>query len=120
MAYSDPITIKIGGTSYSLSRIATGNTEGLFVDPTQKVRLTFSPRVTKAGRVSVAARLSITKVVTDPLVATTNQYVDETFTWAFNLPAYGFTTAESIDLSSALTAFLTSTGMQEKLINRES
>lgn len=106
MAYSDPLTITIGTKAYTLARLNTGSTNGKFVDPTGQVVLEFTPRINNAGRKSVAARLSITKVTTDPLVSTTNVEVTETATQALNMPSSGFTESDSAACSNALATFL--------------
>lgn len=122
MAMPDPITVTIGGTAYSLARIQTGTTEGKFQDISKKVTLSFTPTVTRAKRTVVAARLTVRKVTTDPLVSTTNVEVSQTATVAFNLPSAGFSMDECVDVFSALTGMLSAnTNSQlKKLIGQES
>lgn len=122
MAMPDPITVTIGGTAYTLARIQTGTTEGKFQDASKKVTLSFTPTVTRSKRTVVAARLTVRKVTTDPLVSTTNVEVSQTVTVAFNLPSVGFSMDECVGTFAALTSMLSAADNTQlkKLINQES
>jgi hypothetical protein len=122
MAFPDPVSTTVGTTTYTLNRIATGGTKGIFRDDTQKVRLEIVPSTNRSGRRISAARLTMTKTTTDPLVSTTNVEVSGTVTVAFNMPAYGFTTSDVQSLFKALndTLSASSSALQIKLINQES
>ena len=122
MAMPDPITITIGGTAYTLARIQTGTTEGRFQDPSKMVTLSFTPTVTRGKRTVVAARLTIKKITTDPLVSTTNMEVSQTVTVAFNLPSTGFSIDECVKAFTALSTLLTAdtNSKLQKLVNQES
>ena len=120
MAFPDPVSIKLNGTSHVLNRIQTGGTDGLFKDSNLKMEVV--PTTNRSGRSVVASRLTENKVTTDPLVSTTNVETQQTFTIAFNRPASGFSVAESKALFTAHVAMLTADdgALLTKLLNQES
>lgn len=122
MAFSDPVSLSIDTTAYSLARINTGGTDGKFISDDGNVTLVIVPSVNRSGRKVSAARLTVSKVTTDPLVSTTNQRVSQTVTVAYNNPAYGFTAVETINALKGLIATLEadSDANFKKFLNQES
>lgn len=120
MAFPDPVNITFDGTAHKLDRIQTGSTDGLFRD--SELSLEIVPSTNRHGRSVVAARLTRRKVTTDPAVSMTNMEIKETVTIAFNRPAAGFSTAETVALYKALGIALgaSSDALLAKLINQES
>ena len=66
MAFNDPQSITISGTTTPLVRILTGTTVGSFKSADGTIELTLDPRGTAKRRRNVA-RLYVKKNVTDPL-----------------------------------------------------
>ncbi len=66
MAFNDPQSITIGGTTTPLPRILTGTTVGSFKSNDGTIELTLDPRGTAKRRRNVS-RLYVKKNVTDPL-----------------------------------------------------
>lgn len=122
MAFSDPVSLSIDKTAYTLARINTGGTNGKFVSDDGNVTLAIVPTENRAGRKVSAVRLTVGKVTTDPLVSTTNQRVSQTVTVAYNNPAYGFTAAETINALKGIIAMLEAgtDANFKKFLNQES
>ncbi len=109
MAFADPQSVTIGTTpgAVSLPRLNSGSDVGKFSNYDSKVALELSTTYGKRNR--HIARLNYSKVVTDPLVATTNVLVGGTVTLTIDVPPSGFTAAEQKDLAKALIGHLTAT-----------
>lgn len=121
MAFPDPVSVTIGADTFAMSRLPSGTTEGKFRDSTQQVTLSLTPGVTAGNRRRNAARMEVTKVTSDPLVASTNVVVRGAVTIAINHPQ-GFTSAEIVEQVKALYTSLTasSNALLLKLANGES
>lgn len=122
MAVQDPTSVTIDGAAVSLSRIATGDTNGEFVSGDQNLHEYFYPRTTSAGRRANVVQLRRRKVTADPLVSTTNVEVEASVSVTINVPATGFTSSEVTALLAALYTQLTanSNALATKLFNGES
>lgn len=122
MAVSDPLSVTIDKEAISLSRIATGNTNGNFISADRKTREMFYPRITRAGRLANVVQLRRRKVTTDPLVSTTNVEVEASVAVTINVPPVGFTQSEIIAMLTGLYNQLTANNnaLATKLINGES
>lgn len=122
MAFSDPVSLSIDKTAYTLARINTGGTSGKFVSDDGNVVLAVIPTENRSGRKVSAVRLTVSKVTTDPLVSTTNQRVSQTVTVAYNNPAYGFTATETINALKGIIAMLEADtdANFKKFLNQES
>jgi hypothetical protein len=107
VAFADPQSITIGTTPgvVSLPRVNTGSAVGTFSNYDSKVDLEVSTSYGKRSR--HVARLTYRKVVTDPLVSTTNVLASGTVTLTIDAPASGFSAAEQKDLAKALIGHLT-------------
>jgi hypothetical protein len=70
VAYNDPQSITIDGTTTSLPRILTGTTVGSFKSNDGTIELTIDPRGTSKRRRNVA-RLYVKEAVEDPLTGLT-------------------------------------------------
>lgn len=96
MAFSDPQSITIDGTAYSLARTYTGTSQGRFVtaDGTRQIEIIPpSGGVTSSARRHSIARLRNTKIASDPLTAV-NVRVGDLISLNINRPSAGFTDAE--------------------------
>lgn len=122
MAFSDPVSLSIDKTAYSLARITTGSVDGKFVSDDGNVVLRIVPSMNKAGRKISAVRMTVSKVTTDPLVSTTNQMVSQTVTVAYNNPAHGFTATDTINALKGIIAMLEAgtDANFKKFLNQES
>ena len=107
MALADPQSITIGTTpgALSLPRVNTGSNVGKFVNYDSKAVLSVQTNYGKRTRRE--ARIDFSKIVTDPLVSTTNVLVGGTVRFNIDVPTSGFSAAEQKDLTVALLTWLT-------------
>lgn len=107
MALSDPQSVTIGTVpgALSLPRVNTGSNVGTFTNYDAKTSLKVQTNYGKRTRRE--ARVDYTKIVTDPLVSTTNQIVSGTVRFNIDVPPTGFSAAEQKDLAVALLTWLT-------------
>lgn len=107
MAFADPQSVTIGTTpgAISLVRVNTGSDVGKFSNYDAKAALEVSTAYGRRSR--HVARLTYSKVVTDPLVATTNVLASGTVTLTIDVPPTGFSASEQKDLAKALINQLT-------------
>lgn len=107
MAFTDPQSVTIGTApgAVSLPRVNTGSDVGKFSNYDSKVDLEVSTVYGKRTR--HVARLTYRKVVTDPLVSTTNVIASGTVTVTIDVPPSGFSATEQKDLAKALFGHLT-------------
>ena len=107
MAFADPQSVTIGTVpgAVSLPRVNAGSEVGKFSNYDAKTVLEVSTAYGKRNR--HVARLNYSKVVTDPLVSTTNVLASGTVTLTIDVPPAGFSAAEQKDLALALINHLT-------------
>lgn len=107
MALSDPQSVTIGTVpgAISLPRVNSGNAVGTFSNYDLKTNLKVSTTYGKRNRRS--ARLDYSKVVTDPLVSTTNVIAAGSVYIVIDVPPTGFSASEQKDLTLALLNWLT-------------
>jgi len=107
VAYQDPQTVTIGTTpgAVSLPRVNTGSDVGKFSNYDSKTNLEVSTAYGKRSR--HVARLNFSKVVTDPLVSSTNVGVSGTVTFTIDVPPSGFSANEQKDLALGIISWLT-------------
>ncbi len=107
MALSDPQSVTIGTIpgAVSLPRVNTGSNVGTFTNYDAKT--TLKVQTNYAKRTRREARIDYTKIVTDPLVSTTNQIVSGAVRFNIDVPPTGFSAAEQKDLAVALLTWLT-------------
>ncbi len=109
MAFSDPQSVTIGTVpgAVSLPRTNTGSNVGTFTNYDAKTVLKVQTNYGKRTRRE--ARIDFSKVVTDPLVTTTNVLVSGSVRFNIDIPPAGFSAAEQKDLAVALLTWLTAT-----------
>ena len=109
MAFADPQSVTIGTTpgAISLPRVNTGSDVGKFTNYDSKTSLEVSTAYNKRTR--HVARLTYSKVTTDPLVSTTNVIASGTVTLTIDVPPSGFSATEQKELAKALVNHLTAT-----------
>ncbi len=107
MAFADPQSVTIGTVpgAISLPRVNGVGELGKFSNYDAKTVLTVGSTYGKRTRHS--ARLTYSKVVTDPYVSTTNVLVLGGVTVSIDVPPSGFSAAEQKDLATALLTHLT-------------
>ncbi len=107
MAFSDPQSITIGTTpgAISLPRVNAGSQVGTFSNYDSKAALKVQTSYGKRTRRE--ARVDFSKVVTDPLVSSTNVLVSGAVRLNIDVPPSGFSAAEQKDLAVALLTWLT-------------
>jgi len=107
MAFADPQSVTIGTTPgvVSLPRVNGDGELGKFSNYDAKTVLTVGTTYGKRTRHS--ARLTYSKVVTDPYVSTTNVLVLGGVTVTLDVPPSGFSATEQKELAVALLTHLT-------------
>jgi hypothetical protein len=107
MAFADPQSVTIGTTPgiVSLPRVNGVGELGKFSNYDAKTVLTIG--TTYGKRTRHTARLTYSKVVTDPLIATTNVLVLGGITVTIDVPPSGFSATEQKELALALFNHLT-------------
>lgn len=103
MAFTDPQSITISGTTYVLPRTVTEPRKAIYADSTNTIRLT--PSQVTNGRLSHVLTLGQSKTVTDP-----NTGLDRQVAMSSQLsivrPLVGFTTADVIAHLTGLVTYL--------------
>lgn len=107
MAFADPQSVTIGTVpgAVSLPRVNGVGELGKFSNYDAKTVLTAGTTYGKRTRHS--ARLTYSKIVTDPLIATTNVLVLGGITVSIDVPPTGFSATEQKELAVALLTYLT-------------
>jgi hypothetical protein len=99
MALSDPQSVTINSVAVSLPRVNTGSDVGKFTNYDAKTSLEVRPVYGKRTRRN--SRINHAKIVTDPLVSTTNQLVSASIIFTLDVPQSGYSAAEQLDLAKA-------------------
>ncbi len=107
MAYSDPQSVTISGTTTPLPRILTGTTVGSFKSGDALIELTVDPRGTAKRRRNVA-RFYVKENVTDPItgLVSLQGYM---FSITIDRPLTGITDAKVEALATAAITWATAT-----------
>jgi hypothetical protein len=105
MAYSDPQSVTINSIAISMPRVNTGSDVGKFSNYDAKTDLEIRPVYGRRTRRN--SRLNHGKIVTDPLVSTTNQAVSASIIFTIDVPQSGYSAAEQLDLAKAHLTWLT-------------
>jgi hypothetical protein len=119
MAFSDPQSITIGGTTYSCARTITDPRRAVYVDGTNTVRLT--PSQVQNGRLSHVVTLGQSKIAADPISAV-NKQLNASWQLSMIRPLVGFSTAEMISGLTGLVTWLSATSYANgtKLVDGQS
>jgi hypothetical protein len=105
MAFADPQSITIDGTTTSLPRVLTGTSEGRFTSADGSIQIEVLP---STGKTKVRiARLRSTKITSDPLVSTTNIRVSDLVSFNVVRPLDGYADAEVVKQITGFIAWLT-------------
>lgn len=103
MALADPQSVTINGTAISLPRVLTGTEQGKFVAADGLTTVTVDPSISSRSK-RQSLRINQRKVMTDPLVSTTNVVKGITVTLNVQRDLDGYSDA---DAKKVLTGFLT-------------
>jgi hypothetical protein len=93
MAYADPQSIKIEGTTTSLPRTSTGKGESQYTSADGLIDLVASSQYGKRTR--RVLRADVSKITEDPFIPANNVEVGMSCYLVFDLPPAGFTNAEA-------------------------
>lgn len=105
MAIQDPISVTVSGTAIPLARVYTGSSKSLFVSADGKTLIEVNPSTNgKTTRRNI--RLYQKKVVTDPLVGTTNVWRGSSWVFSNVRDADGYTDADAVAEFTGLVAAL--------------
>jgi len=98
---TDPQSIKIGGTTISLPRVATGKNESEYKSEDGLTELLLSSQY--GARTRRVLRANVEKVTADPFIPTQNVKVGMSCYTVFDLPPAGYTAAEQLAVYAGLT-----------------
>jgi hypothetical protein len=104
MAFADPQSVTISGSTISLPRTSNGQNSGGFTSNDGNVKLSVSDSY--GGRTRRVLRLDQTKVAADPFVTGINTSYNMSAYLVVNTPKVGFTVAEAKAVVDALVAYL--------------
>jgi len=105
MAYADPQSVTVNGSASALARTSFGSNSGAFTKDDGTVKLEVSHQYGKRTRRS--ARVTTSKIASDPLNATQNLRLSASVYIVVDVPVGGFTATEQKDLITSLTTWLT-------------
>jgi hypothetical protein len=106
MAYNDPQSITVDGTTSNLPRVITGTPVGRFVSADAALELTVDPRGTAKRRRNVV-RAYTKRSVLDPVVAGVSTQVQSMVSVTIDRPSSGVTDAQIEKDLLGLIAWLT-------------
>lgn len=107
MAFADPQSITIDGSTFACARVFSPSTMGTFVSSDTSQRISVGPQPMSNGRTRRSAALVNTKITADPLVATTNVRVSDTIRLVIDRPVNGYSDAEVVKQVTGFIAWLT-------------
>lgn len=120
MAFSDPQSITISGTTIPLPKVSSGNGSGDYQSADGLVHLNASNAYGRRTR--RVLRLDHAKITADPFIPTQNSRVSMSNYIVFDLPVAGYTNAEALAVYSGFKALYTATSdaLISKLLGGES
>jgi len=93
MAFTDPQSITISGTTYSLPRVSSGNGNGTYSSADGLVVVTASNAYSRRTR--RVLRVDHSKITADPFVPAQNSKVSMSNYMVFDIPPAGYSNAEA-------------------------
>ena len=119
MALADPQSVTVGGSAASLPRTSTGPNSSTYTKADSTVSLQVSSAYGR--RYQRRARITSTKITTDPLHTTSNVRVSMSASVLLDVPPTGFSQAEQKEILLAIATWLSaSTGANaDKLVGGE-
>jgi len=104
MAFADPQSVDPGSGAVSLPRTSTGPGTGEFTSADGT--LVYSIRHNRGKRISSSVRVSLSKLVSDPLRPADYKPVNASVTITVNKPLQGFSAAELLSFVNGIVANL--------------
>jgi len=95
MAFSDPLSITLGGTAISLPRVISGANTSTYTSGDGTTSVVASSNYAKRTR--RVLRLDTNKITTDPFIPAQNVKVSSSFYLVWDLPVAGYTAADALD-----------------------
>lgn len=105
MALADPQSVTIAGNPVSLARVGSGEGTGTFRTEDGSTQFRISHSRAKRNRTQV--RLDWNKIVSDPLLPSTNVPVSTSISFVIDRPIQGFTQTELKEVVVAFASYLT-------------
>lgn len=105
MAFPDPLSLTVDGTTTSLPRVLVSGNTGRFVSADGSYELSITPKNGVSKRRDLALRN--TKITSDPLVSTTNIRVSDLIALSIIRPLNGYSDAEVVKQVVGLFGLLT-------------
>lgn len=106
MAFADPIAVTIDGTAHSLARVFMTAGVGDFESVDGSVKLSITPKLTKANRDHRIIQMRLSKPVTDPATSLTT-LASTSISLVVDSPVAGFTDDEQVKAAIGLLSMLT-------------
>lgn len=107
MALADPQSVTIGAATTPLPRVSVGPNASTYSSADSTVQLSASHAYGK--RIRRTARVTSTKITTDPLLTNVNVRVSASAYVVLDVPTSGFTAAEQNDLLLSIATWLSAT-----------
>lgn len=96
MAFSDPLSLTISGTAYSLPKTFTQGSKGVYTSADGLVSVTADH--TSGQRVRHVLRVDHAKVTPDPFIPANNSKVGMKNYLVFDMPQAGYTATEALNI----------------------
>jgi hypothetical protein len=122
MAFADPQSVTISGTTISLPRTFSSGSESAYTSGDGLVKLSANHALVKQGRARRLLRIDHSKLTSDPFKAAENVKVNMACYVVFDLPPAGYTTAEALAVYTGFKTQFTATSdaLITKLLGGES
>lgn len=120
MAFTDPQSVTISGTTISLPRVSSGNGNSKYQSADGLVVVTASNAYSRRNR--RVLRLDHSKVTPDPFIPSQNSKVSMSNYMVFDIPAAGYSNADAMAVYNGFKAMFTGTSdaLITKLLGGES
>lgn len=120
MAFTDPQSITISGTTSSLPRTSTGTNASEYTSADGLIKLTASHAYGRRTR--RVLRVDHSKVTTDPFIPAQNTKVSMSNFIVFDVPVVGYTNAEALAVYNGLKTIYTAStdALISKILGGES
>jgi hypothetical protein len=94
MAFADPQSIKISGTTTSLLRVSTGDFKSVYESADGLIKVSASTQNGKRTRQTF--RVDVSKITTDPFIPANNVEVSMSTYVVFDRPPAGYSNADAL------------------------
>jgi hypothetical protein len=120
--FTDPQSVKIGGTTYSLPRVNSGNLNSGYTNEDSSVDLSIATQKTAKNRLRHTVRVDKSKISADSFDTTQNVENSASAYLVIDRPLAGFTNTEAEEIVKGLLEFLSASTYSavKKVLARES